>query len=125
MSFEELCVRSYGSAEYGAIAQRYHTLVLSGVQKMTIKTKAVARRFILLIDALYNAKVNGLCIVCAYAAISHTGAARCSEEDDHYDEGSGAEVYFSYLCLYHAMINANSIAMCVHVYMSPKRTQLC
>ena len=58
-NFEELCGGngSYlGAPDYMAVASKYHTLVLCGVPQLSLATRDLARRFILLIDQLYNAK---------------------------------------------------------------------
>ncbi|CAM4747635.1 unnamed protein product [Rotaria magnacalcarata] len=53
-SFEELCCREHFSADYIAIALTYNTLVLTDVPKLSIEQRDRIRRFIILIDELYN-----------------------------------------------------------------------
>jgi len=57
-SFASLCVAALGSHDYLAIARRYHTIVLAGVPVMGPETRNEAKRFITLIDALYDGKVR-------------------------------------------------------------------
>ena len=53
-SFASLCDVPLGARDYLAIAGRFAGLVLSGVPKFTDKNDHVARRFMWLIDALYD-----------------------------------------------------------------------
>jgi cell division protein ZapE len=52
--FETLCVGARGAADYLALARTYHTLVLDGVPILTADNRNEARRFVTLIDALYE-----------------------------------------------------------------------
>ena len=54
--FEKLCGGSFGAADYIALAQRYHTLVLTGLPRLSLRERDKARRFITLVDQLYNHK---------------------------------------------------------------------
>jgi len=60
-SFFELCGKPLGAADYLAIAERYHTLILDDIPRMGKEMQSQARRFVTLIDALYEAKVNLIC----------------------------------------------------------------
>ena len=53
-SFKELCAHEYFSADYIAIASTYHTLVVTDIPKLTLEQRDRIRRFIILIDELYN-----------------------------------------------------------------------
>ncbi|MCK6526143.1 AFG1 family ATPase [Myxococcota bacterium] len=53
-TFAELCERPLGAADYIALARRYHTLVLSGIPRLSPDRRDAARRFVLLVDELYN-----------------------------------------------------------------------
>lgn len=44
LSFDEACGGTYGAADYIALAQAYHTLVLTGVPKMSLAKRDLARR---------------------------------------------------------------------------------
>ncbi|MDA0996603.1 MAG: cell division protein ZapE [Proteobacteria bacterium] len=76
-SFEELCAQPLGPGDFLAIAERFHTLFLDGVPKLGPANRNEAKRFVTLIDALYEAKVN---LVCS-AAVPPT---------ELYTEGDGA-----------------------------------
>ena len=60
-SFDDLCGQPLGPADYLAIAERYHTLILDDIPRMGEELKSEARRFVTLIDALYEARVNLIC----------------------------------------------------------------
>jgi cell division protein ZapE len=60
-SFEELCARPLGPADYLEIASRYHTMIIDGIPVMTPDQRNEARRFVTLIDALYEHRVNLIC----------------------------------------------------------------
>ncbi len=57
-TFADLCAKPLGAEDYLAIASRYHTMVLDGVPKLSADKRNEAKRFMTLIDALYEAKVN-------------------------------------------------------------------
>ena len=56
--FEALCERPLGAEDYLALARRYHTLVLAGVPVLGPERRDAARRFMVLIDALYEQRAN-------------------------------------------------------------------
>jgi len=57
-TFEELCNTEKGAADYKALASNYRSLYLAGVPEMSILGHNKARRFITLVDELYDAKCN-------------------------------------------------------------------
>lgn len=56
--FEELCARPLGAADYLEIAERFHTVLLEDIPKLSPSKREEAARFRTLIDALYEAKVK-------------------------------------------------------------------
>jgi cell division protein ZapE len=56
--FEALCEQPLGPADYLALTERYHTMMLSGVPQLTPDRRNQARRFVTLVDALYDRRVN-------------------------------------------------------------------
>jgi cell division protein ZapE len=54
-----------GPGDFLAIASRYHTLVLSGIPQLGPESRNAAKRFVTLIDALYDHKVNFICSAAA------------------------------------------------------------
>lgn len=57
-NFDELCGTALGSADYLAIAECLHTVILDGVPMLRAEQRNEAVRFMTLIDALYEAKVK-------------------------------------------------------------------
>ncbi len=53
-SFDDLCKKALGAADYLGLAKACHTLVLDGVPILTPDNRNEARRFVTLIDALYE-----------------------------------------------------------------------
>ncbi|TPX51060.1 hypothetical protein SeLEV6574_g00529 [Synchytrium endobioticum] len=59
ISFDELCGQAHSAADYLEIAKSgFRTLVVTGVAKMTLHHRNEARRFITLLDALYENHMN-------------------------------------------------------------------
>ncbi|WP_082505176.1 cell division protein ZapE [Aureimonas sp. Leaf324] len=54
-AFADLCSRPLGAADFLAIAARYHTVMVDGVPVMAAAERNEAKRFILLVDTLYDA----------------------------------------------------------------------
>jgi cell division protein ZapE len=57
-SFEELCARPLGAADYLEIAERFHTVLLEHIPRLSPSMREEAARFRTLVDALYEAKVK-------------------------------------------------------------------
>jgi cell division protein ZapE len=57
-TFAGLCGEPLGAEDYITIAERYHTLVLDGVPRLTEDRRNEAKRFMILIDTLYEHKVK-------------------------------------------------------------------
>jgi cell division protein ZapE len=64
-SFAELCERPLGTLDYLALARNFHTLMIDNIPAMTVAQRSVARRFVNLIDTLYDARV---CLIASAAA---------------------------------------------------------
>ena len=76
-SFASLCQQALGPQDYLALAERFHTVFLEDVLRLTPARRDAARRFNTLIDALYEADVK--LVVLAEA-----------EPEELYPEGDGA-----------------------------------
>jgi cell division protein ZapE len=63
--FDELCGRPLGAADYLAIATHFNTVLIDCVPTLSPDQRDQARRFVTLIDALYEHRVN---VVIAAAA---------------------------------------------------------
>ena len=57
-SFEALCERALGPADYIAVAESFHTLVLDHVPAMSREDRNAAKRFQRLVDALYETRTK-------------------------------------------------------------------
>jgi len=60
-TFNDLCAQPLGPGDFLALAESFHTLVLKDVPEMSPKNRNEAKRFVTLIDALYEAKVKLIC----------------------------------------------------------------
>jgi len=56
--FAEICGRPLGAADYLAIAKAFDTVIVSDVPRMDYERRNEARRFITLVDILYEAKAK-------------------------------------------------------------------
>ena len=57
-SFASLCSVALGPNDYVAMAARFHTIFLEDLPKLTANRREEARRFVILIDALYEARTR-------------------------------------------------------------------
>jgi cell division protein ZapE len=76
-SFEALCVQPLGAADYLAISQHCRTLILADIPKLTAEKRNEAKRFVTLVDVLYEHHIQLIC------------SAEVSAQD-LYVEGDGA-----------------------------------
>ncbi len=78
--FADLCEKPLAAADYLAVAKAFHTVLLDRVPRMGRERRDAARRFVLLIDTLYDERVR---LECSAAAAP----------DALYFEGDGAETF--------------------------------
>ncbi|HYG27755.1 MAG TPA: cell division protein ZapE [Caulobacteraceae bacterium] len=76
-SFASLCLQALGPNDYLAIAERFHTVFLEDIPALTPARRDAARRFVTLIDALYEAEAKLVALAAA-------------EPDELYPRGDGA-----------------------------------
>ena len=62
-SFDELCGKTLGAADYLAIANEFNTLLIAGIPCLSKEIRDQVRRFVTLIDALYENKVKLICSI--------------------------------------------------------------
>jgi len=60
-SFWELCAKPLGPADFLALAQAIRVLVLEDIPQLSASNYNEAKRFVILIDALYEAKTRLIC----------------------------------------------------------------
>ena len=78
--FRDLCAQPLAAADFLAVAQRFHTVLLDHIPLLTPEMRNEARRFILLIDTLYD---EGVKLICSAAAAP----------DALYPAGDGADAF--------------------------------
>jgi len=69
VSFKKMCSSALGSADYLALAWKYHTVIMVGIPKLGPDKRNEAKRFVTFIDAFYENNVKFLC--CAAVAPEH------------------------------------------------------
>ncbi|KAF7806581.1 AFG1-like ATPase isoform X1 [Senna tora] len=60
-TFEELCDRPLGAADYFGLFKKFHTLALEGIPIFGLHNKTTAYRFVTLIDVIYENRARLLC----------------------------------------------------------------
>ena len=80
--FEELCEGNLGPADYCALAQNFHTVCIREVPQLGRERKDQARRFLTLVDELYNHR----CVLVCTAAV-------CPDTLFKGEEGEGPAFY--------------------------------
>ena len=76
-SFWDLCAKPLGPADFLAIAQAVRVLILEDIPYLSASNYNEAKRFVILIDALYEAKVRLIC-------------SAADEPERLYTEGTGS-----------------------------------
>ncbi len=78
-SFEELCRRPLGPADYARLARAYHTVFIDRIPYLGDDDLNAAKRFTRLIDTLYEARVKLALSAAAPPASLYQGVARSPE----------------------------------------------
>ena len=78
--FDTLCKAALGAGDYLAIATHFHALVLDCIPRLSPDNYDAARRFIILVDALYDHRVKLV-------------ASADAEPDELYERGEGAKAF--------------------------------
>jgi cell division protein ZapE len=79
-AFADLCLAPLAAADYLAIARAFHTVLIDRIPVMSADMRDAARRFVVLIDTLYDEGTN---LVCSAAA----------PPDALYPSGDGADAF--------------------------------
>ena len=74
--FDALCRRPLGPTDYLKIAQRFHTIILDRIPVLGESERNEARRFIILIDALYDMRVKLIASAAGEPQALYTSADR-------------------------------------------------
>ncbi len=62
-SFDELCNRPLGSADYIEVANEFNIIFIADIPLFTLEIRDQVRRFVTLIDTLYEKKVKLICTI--------------------------------------------------------------
>ena len=95
--FEELCARPLGAADYIALATHYPVLLIDHVPQLSSAARDQARRFMTLIDELYEHRVT-------------TVIAAAARPERLYPEGEGAIEFQRTVSRLHEMQSADYVA---------------
>lgn len=79
-AFADLCEQPLGSADYLGLTQVFHTILIDGIPRLDPQRRDTARRFINLIDMLYD---NRVCLIASAEA----------EPNELYIRGDGADLF--------------------------------
>ncbi len=60
-SFADLCEKNYGAGDYLELTRNFHNVILSGIPRLSGADKNAVKRFITLIDVLYDNKIKLIC----------------------------------------------------------------
>uniref|UniRef100_A0A2A4Z2M5 Cell division protein ZapE n=1 Tax=OCS116 cluster bacterium TaxID=2030921 RepID=A0A2A4Z2M5_9PROT len=61
LDFDGMCAVNLGAADYLAVAQNYHTVLMDDIPQLSAEYRNEAKRFVIFIDALYEQGVNFIC----------------------------------------------------------------
>jgi len=78
-SFAELCEAPLGPADFLALARHFHTLVLDGIPSLSAERRNEVRRFVTLIDALYEHRTKLVCSAAAPPDTLHVAGDHAAE----------------------------------------------
>ena len=76
-TFEDLCAKPLGTADYLAVVGAFHTIIIDNIPRMGRAQRNEAKRFVTLIDTLYESRTRLICSADA-------------EPDELYEEGDGS-----------------------------------
>jgi len=72
-SFDELCKTTRSQNDYLELARLFNTLILTDIEVMSAMQDDIARRFVLLIDVIYDHRVKFICTAAARAEKLYQG----------------------------------------------------
>jgi len=78
-TFAQLCERPYGAEDYLTLTQTFHTVFLEDVPRLTYDRRNEAKRMMVLVDALYEAKTNFIISAAAPPAELYSGSDHAFE----------------------------------------------
>lgn len=94
-TFDELCNKPLGAADYIALANAKHTVAIGGIPVFTGGNRSAAYRFVTLIDVLYEHRVRVLCSAEAAPAALFANIKPHAEANAELDSGDVVSVRFA------------------------------
>ena len=88
-AFDELCTAELGSSDYQAIANHFRVVMIEDIPRLTLTRPDRARRFITLIDELYEA---GCCLACTAVDIPDRLFVGKAADSDGDGDGDGNDL---------------------------------
>lgn len=98
LTFNELCARPLGANDYLELARVLHTLIIQGIPKLTPEQRNEAKRFVTLIDAMYDHRIK-----CIFTAET--------QPEGIYDHGDGTFEFARTVSRLIEMQSANYLAL--------------
>ncbi len=98
LTFGELCVRPLGANDYLTLAKVCHTILLQGIPKLSPEYRNEAKRFVTLIDTLYDQRVKLI-------------ATAATAPDDIYPTGDGSFEFHRTASRLHEMQSETYLAL--------------
>ncbi|XP_022900557.1 putative ATPase N2B [Onthophagus taurus] len=83
-NFEELCCRPVGASDYLHLTQFFHTIIIRDLPQLSLKLQSPARRFITLIDNLYDHRTR--VVICAQVPLKQLFLKKKMDGDEMSDE---------------------------------------
>ena len=90
-TFDELCKKPLGPSDYIAVASHFHTVFLTAIPHLTLNDVNAVRRFITLIDTLYEHNVK--VVISAAALPQHIFSARRKRGGEDHGDMLGTKTY--------------------------------
>lgn len=84
-TFQQLCEKPLGSEEYLALAAAFHTVFVTEIPVLSPMDRNAARRFITLVDALYENRTRLICTAAAPAAQLYVAPPQSGDEAFAFD----------------------------------------
>ncbi len=78
--FDDLCNKELGSSDYRAIAQQFNLIIIDNIPQLSLEEHDRARRFITLVDELYEADCALLCSAASSPATLFIGRDNLHDE---------------------------------------------
>lgn len=65
-TFNEICERAFAASDYLQLAQYFHTIIIRDIPQLNLTVRNQTRRFITLIDSLYDHRIRVSCFEAFY-----------------------------------------------------------